>query len=187
MSSHHIIRENQEPALLIQDFKALDLESFGQLLEWSPTIVTDNENVDSLLAEGIKIDVLFSNQEGHLLQEHTKLLTYDTDFLRAALAYLIEHKHKAVNILSSYIPEVLYLLAKRINIVLFSNHKRYVFVQSSFEKWKPQGEFIYLDQKFIKSYQGLDYISDGVFRTVEDGFIKLEFSTVDFVLLGEDL
>jgi len=187
MSSHHVIRENQEPALLIQDFYALDLESIGQILEWSPTLVTDFNNVDCLLAEGIKVDVLFAHTAVETTQEHTKIQVLKSDFLSDGLSYLIAHNHAAVNILSDTIPAVLFTYAKDINIVLFYKQRRYIFVRSFFEKWKPKGEKIYIHEKYLKSFQGLNYIESGVFETINDGFIQIAFNTEDYVLIGENL
>ncbi|MFD2144372.1 hypothetical protein [Mucilaginibacter antarcticus] len=39
MSSHHIVREKQEPALLVLGLDGFDEEQLGQLLEWSPTLM----------------------------------------------------------------------------------------------------------------------------------------------------
>ena len=39
MSSHHIVRERQEPALLITDVYSIDPELVGQLLEWSLSLI----------------------------------------------------------------------------------------------------------------------------------------------------
>jgi hypothetical protein len=39
MSSHHIVKEKQEPALYIHHFGNFDEEYLGQLLEWSPTLL----------------------------------------------------------------------------------------------------------------------------------------------------
>ncbi|RZK41505.1 MAG: thiamine pyrophosphokinase, partial [Pedobacter sp.] len=39
MSSHHIVREKQEPALYIHQLGNFDEEKLGQLLEWSPTVL----------------------------------------------------------------------------------------------------------------------------------------------------
>lgn len=187
MSSHHVIRENQEPALLIQDFHALDLESIGQLLEWSPTIIVNQDSVENLLVEEIKVDVVFAKEELPALQEYTKVVAYEGSFVEQALNYLIEKNHKAVNILCDYIPEDLNPLAERINIVLFYAQKRFVFVQNAFEKWKPKGELIYVEEKYLKSFQGLNHKSNGIFETIQDGFVQLEFNTSDFVLLGEEI
>ena len=39
MSSHHIVRDDQEPALIIANGAACSIELLGQLLEWSPLVV----------------------------------------------------------------------------------------------------------------------------------------------------
>jgi hypothetical protein len=56
MSSHHIIREHQEPALYVHDWKESFRDIFGQLCEWSPKIYT-NANTDLILRDlGVKVD-----------------------------------------------------------------------------------------------------------------------------------
>lgn len=57
MSSHHIIREKQEPALIIANGEACSMEILGQLLEWSPTVVVLDGAIKRVLDLGIKIDV----------------------------------------------------------------------------------------------------------------------------------
>ena len=39
MSSHHIVKEKQEPALYIHQLGDFNEEFLGQLLEWSPTVI----------------------------------------------------------------------------------------------------------------------------------------------------
>lgn len=187
MSSHHVVRENQEPALLVQDFNAIDVESLGQILEWSPTIITDDDNLDFFLSEGIKVDVVFSNNINPFLQEQTKVLPTQGSFVEEALQYLIDNHYKAVNMLSPVLDITLSRYASAINIVLFYDTKRYVFVRSKFEKWKSVGELIYISDSYIKSFQGLDFIQAGVFRTQQDGFFQIEFNTDDYVVVGENI
>src|SRR5690606_40296637 len=74
MSSHHIVRENQEPALLVEDFAALSEEYLGQLLEWSPTIITSLENLDYFLTRDIKVDILYGVEKISEAQEEIKYL-----------------------------------------------------------------------------------------------------------------
>lgn len=187
MSSHHVVRENQEPALLIQDFQALDLEFLGQLLEWSPTILCNEESLDYLISEGIKVDVVLTNNASTSVQEHTKIHSFEGDFVENALNYLYKHNHKAVNILSDHFPTCLPTSAQDINIVLFYQEKRFVRVQSKFEKWKPKGERVYVEGKQLKSFQGLSHVGKDIFEVEQDGFVSLEFNTSDFVFIGEDL
>ncbi len=189
MSSHHIVRENQEPALLVASSDAINDEGLGQLLEWSPTILTDIENVDHLLALEIKVDIVFGKAPIQGLQEATKIVPLDNsaDFLDSGLHYLIANNFKAVNILTDSIPILINRYAEKINIVLFCQRRRYVFVRHQFEKWMPKGDKMYIDESTLKSFQGLDYVHTGVFETTADGFVTLEFSTDSYVLVGEDM
>ena len=187
MSSHHIVRENQEPALIVQDINVLDSEFLGQLLEWSPTIISDRSNFDTLLSQDIKVDVLFSDITISSIQEHVKVILLQSDFLTDSLHYLISKNHKAVNILCSQLPDNIYLFADKINIVIFTPSLRSIFVRKSFEKWKPKGDKIFVDEKSLVSFVGLNALGNNVFETIADGFVQLYVNTDDFVLIGEEL
>lgn len=187
MSSHHIVRENQEPALLIRDFNVLDLESLGQLLEWSPTIITDDRNLDFFLAEGIKVDVIIGEDGGKPLQDSTKSIPGKKGLLVAGLDYLVSNNFNAVNILATEVPDGVEHYLDRINIVVFTKEWRYIYVNQSFEKWKPQGDKIFVDEFVVKSFQGLERVEDNIFTTIEDGFVRLEFDRSDFVIIGEEI
>jgi thiamine pyrophosphokinase len=63
MSSHHIIREGQEPALLITAFHPTDSELIGQLLEWSPTVIITETAAQACANAAIKVDKLVSTLE----------------------------------------------------------------------------------------------------------------------------
>lgn len=187
MSSHHIVKENQEPALLILDFQALHRGLLDQLLEWSPTIIVDEYSVDFLLSAEIKVDVVFSNKELPFLQAQTKLLSIDDSYLGTALSYLVSKSYPAVNILCTRIDPLLMNFASAINIVAYCDNKRHVFVQGHYEKWKPKGEKVYVNPRLINSQLGLIPIEADTFETKNDGFFRLEFNATDFVCIGEDI
>ena len=63
MSSHHIVRENQEPALVIADMSALPVEWPQQLLEWSPTVTVFDSAVEAVRNLGIKLDVVITKPD----------------------------------------------------------------------------------------------------------------------------
>ncbi|NGF55314.1 thiamine diphosphokinase [Parapedobacter sp. SGR-10] len=186
MSSHHIVRENQEPALLITSARNLAGELLGQLLEWSPTIITDTQNLDYLLALGIKVDVVFGDVPA-VRQDSIQQISIEQGFPEDAMHYLVSKGFKAVNMWSDNIHEDLSSFAGQINIVLFCADRRYVCVKGQFEKWLPKNETVYFDEAYIKSFQGVEYVNKGTFRTVADGFMTLEFSTDSYVWIGEDL
>lgn len=188
MSSHHIVRENQEPALLVGHFHALSPDYLGQILEWSPTIVTDEYNLDFFLADEIKVDVLFSNGDIKIAQDQINQQQINTKFLEDALSFLLDKKYKAVNILTNSLDlDVLKKFANAINIVVFNESKRFVLVKNTYEKWKPKGDKVFVGEQYIKSFQGLNFVEPGVFEVDQDGFITLEFNSNDFVAVGEDI
>lgn len=185
MSSHHIVRENQEPALIMASIDALDEENVGQLLEWSPTILTNDHTLDFLLARGIKVDVLFTAQQDAPVQEQIKLQPIAVDFIVEALEYLVAHHYKAVNVVCDSVHPAFFRFAASINLVVFAAGKRMAFVQHDFEKWKPKGERIYVEESRLKSLVGLRKVTDDVFETEQDGFFYLGFNTDDFVIVAE--
>jgi len=189
MSSHHIVRENQEPALLVLNPTAISQEDLGQLLEWSPTIITAEESVEALSSREIKIDILFAKNAVELPQEHIKLITYQSDFLAEALAYLVDKQYKAVNILGTLqqVP-LIFDYADRINMVFLAEQRRIILAKSGYEKWKVQGESIYLYNELQElSVLGLKAITAAEYETTADGFFSLTFTSPKYGLLGENL
>ena len=63
MSSHHIVKENQEPALLILNTEAIPFEKLQELLEWSPTVIVTESSLEKAVGWGIKIDVVLAAAE----------------------------------------------------------------------------------------------------------------------------
>ena len=63
MSSHHIVKENQEPALLILNTETIRFEKTQELLEWSPTVIVTEACLEKALGWGIKIDVVLAPAE----------------------------------------------------------------------------------------------------------------------------
>lgn len=108
MSSHHIVRQNQEPALIIANGQACDYELLGQLLEWSPFIVVLDGALSRVLDLGIHFDVVLGDFDSITHSDRIKVealgikLQYSPDQektdLQKGLDYLIENKHSAVNI-----------------------------------------------------------------------------------------
>lgn len=191
MSSHHIVRENQEPALLIEDLFLIDEENLGQLLEWSPTIVIEEETIDLLDARGYKFDIVFTRNAINESQENLKVISYDIHFLKAAIEYLILHHYKAVNIITDQLDIDSYQsYLEHINIVLLSKGVRYYFVTTGFTKWKPAGERIHMAGLGMNEniqYEGLIKIGDNEYEMEKDGLFALKFSQVKYILIGEKI
>ncbi|GAC1303692.1 MAG: hypothetical protein NVSMB24_10070 [Mucilaginibacter sp.] len=89
MSSHHVVREKQEPALLVLSLDNFPDEMLGQLLEWSPTVICTQQTAEALVAYGIKIDWIVGPHNNNDLQSDVRFLPTGKDSpLGAALKYL---------------------------------------------------------------------------------------------------
>ncbi len=126
MSSHHIVREKQEPALLILGMDYFDPELLGQLLEWSPTVIATLQVAEKLNSLEIKVDRVISETTLGNLQSDVKHIPINGDkALQAALQFLVSEGYMAVNIvtdefaLTDYEP-----LVTQINLVLYNQHKK---------------------------------------------------------------
>lgn len=151
MSSHHIIREDQEPALVIDDASAENSESIQQLLEWSPTVIVTERALEQIISRGIKIDLVIA-LEKHVealkisLQDQfpVKILTSpsEKEALETALHFLTASRQKAVNVVSSVMLESFENFTS-LDVAVIQNGKRWVFIRTGhFEKWLPAGTSI---------------------------------------------
>ena len=108
MSSHHIVRDEQEPALIIANGQSCSFELLGQLLEWSPVVMVLDGAIHRVLELGIKIDIVLGdfdkveNWDELLANQQPVTVVHTPDQnktdLEKGLDYLIAKGHKAVNI-----------------------------------------------------------------------------------------
>jgi thiamine pyrophosphokinase len=180
MSSHHIIREKQEPALLILGLNNFTDELLGQLLEWSPTIMVTSDTAEQLNSMGIKYDVLVGDIETRdNYQADIKYIPQgNNDAELAALKYLLANGYPAVNVVTDNLNLEHYkAYAERINIVIFHNYQKIYPVKSGFTKWKPEGELISLPVNASGlHFTGLQNLGESIYQTVADGFFTISFN-----------
>jgi thiamine pyrophosphokinase len=189
MSSHHIVREKQEPALLVLGMDNFSNELLGQLLEWSPTVFATEKTAEIINANGIKIDWIIADKQNDYLQSDVKYLPAGTDGLcEAALKYLITNSYPAVNIITDDLQLKDYLFfADKINLVIFYNDQKVYAVSSGFSKWKPKGEIIdILTHPNELHCSGLKSLGNHRFKTTHDGFFSLQFDQ-PFLFIAESL
>ncbi|MBX2965239.1 MAG: hypothetical protein KF845_03770 [Cyclobacteriaceae bacterium] len=180
MSSHHVVKEDQEPALLIADASATPFPVVQELLEWSPTIIVLEQALPDVLLWGIKIDVVIcrqNNVDRHVTtlndQAPVKVLSHpdNENPLPTACYFLIAAKYCAVNVLGAGF-EMLEPFAAHLDVVTFCEHKRWLYVRNGkFEKWITRGAKILFPPTVI-SVDGLDAngvaANDGTIRIVSD-------------------
>jgi hypothetical protein len=192
MSSHHFVKEGQEPALLIAE--ALSFELAEPLLEWAPLVVVCDAALDNVFHWGIKIDVVLgeathvgSLQDKMMEQAPVKIHSYqrDEDPLESALHFLIASKNTAVNIMTVDVKSKLHLSKKfpQIQIVLMDHDYKWSLHTHPFEKWVPAGTSLLIhpydpSQKF--TFTGL--ISEGEHVTATaDGLIGIESDNIFWI------
>lgn len=190
MSSHHIVRENQEPALFIAHPNCLDEEYLNQLLEWSPTIITLAEHYEGLKSREIKIDVILDNQglEEGILEENMLLVPYSDNFITPLFSYLKAKKNFAVNILTADIqldPYSSYLADFNIN--LLNNNGKTMFLKS-YEKWLPEGFNLKIEKhkEPFSEQHNLSLKGDQCYVVLQDGFVTIP-NQENFFIITEEL
>jgi thiamine pyrophosphokinase len=189
VSSHHIVREKQEPALLILSMETFDPELFGQLLEWSPTVITTLDVAEKLNSLGIKVDRILTDNEGNDIQSDVKYIpTNGFTSAQTALQFLVAENYMAVNIVTdkptltdfeTFVPHI--------NLVILHQQKKTYPISPGFTKWLPAGEVITLySQPDDLTTSGLSPAGMGQYETIADGVIKLEFAG-SFVFISETI
>ncbi len=156
MSSHHIVKEDQEPALFILSAEALSFEKIQELLEWSPTVLVAEWEVSEVKAWGIKIDVVLCAEpnleklkEELADQAPIKFITFHSaeDCLSTGMYFLLAAKYKAVNMLCNTTDSFSFLSTfHTIAIDAFMDNQKWSFIQKAkFEKWVEAGTnfFVY--------------------------------------------
>ncbi|HTH83043.1 MAG TPA: hypothetical protein VL490_08920 [Mucilaginibacter sp.] len=189
MSSHHIVREKQEPALLVLGMDNFDDELLGQLLEWSPTLIATPVVAEKLISNGIKIDLIITDEMDEDLQSDVKQLSVNGQTAAlSALNYLINKGYPAVNIvtdefnINEYLP-----FTSKINLVIFYDRQKIYAITPGFSKWKPAHEIItLLSVPEGLQITGLEKISQNTYKTAADGFFTMQFEGQN-ILIAEQL
>jgi thiamine pyrophosphokinase len=154
MSSHHIVRDDQEPALIIANGAQCSNELLGQLLEWSPLVIVLDSAIDRVLELNIKVDVLLGdfddnfNPEIYAAKQFPLEIVHTPDQnktdLEKAFDYLIAKGHKAVNVVwatgkraDHTITNITNIVAYRneLKIVILDDHSKVFLLPKRYEKW----------------------------------------------------
>jgi thiamine pyrophosphokinase len=186
MSSHHIVKEKQEPALYIHELDSFNDEHLGQLLEWSPTVVVWSEEYEKVASLGIKIDVVVGDLVSSVEpQENLKVIPCRRKGLDDALEFLVKEKYPAVNVISNlskfddltcYLPDI--------NLVLFTERSKHYPIKNGFSVWKPAGTVFLIDIIAYFEADNLMQVESGEFVVVEDGLVTFRFQA-PYLFVGE--
>ena len=158
MSSHHIVREKQEPALLIANGQACHPELLGQLLEWSPYVVVLDRAILRVMDMGLKADVLLGDFDRDLDLEAIRAEQYPIEIIDApdqnktdldkGIEFLIERGFPAVNIVWATGRRMDHTITNLTNIVRYKSQIKITIIDDHsvvyplmerFEKWYAKG------------------------------------------------
>jgi hypothetical protein len=153
MSSHHFVKEGQEPALLIMS--NVSMERTQPLLEWSPLILVAAEALEKVLSWGIRVDavVLSHHDEQYVRQRLSEfqavdliLITNNDDLLPACVGFATRRLHSELNILCHHLEEVLSYMRHTdvMRMTVLADDYRWIFARS-YRKWVSAGTLFKID------------------------------------------
>lgn len=184
MSSHHFVKEDQEPALVIADTGGVQLSVVQELLEWSPTVVVLERSLDEVRSWGIKIDVVVCSEnqvknQVELLKNQApiKILSHSIKEspLDTALYFLSAGKYRAVNVVGSEV-DALKTFTEHFDLVTFTSGIRWSFARDGkFEKWLVKGTALMVKENGIE-FTTIDGLDDKM-NVIRDGMVRLKCET----------
>ena len=198
MSSHHIVRDEQEPAILITDVKRSYWPVIDQLLGWIPTVIVDEVCVNDVLLKGFKIDIVICQEENlisltELLQNQQPikfLLKQEKTVHEVAVAYLLDRGYKGVNIFGGFDAINSLSINHLITAIWYDVEYRYVLSnKKTYQKWMTANNAFCLlsiesDQQFVIENANKDD-NTNLYRCSSDGKVMISFNQ-DF-WIGEQL
>jgi thiamine pyrophosphokinase len=163
MSSHHIVLDAQEAALIVANGEACSDDLLDQLLEWSPFVMILDGALERYVLKDKVFDVFLGDFDGRKVDELGSVLPAQVEIvhvpeqdktdLEKGIEFLIKKGHKAVNILwatgrrsDHYLNNISILgrYLSQIDLVMIDAHSVIFPVRSGFKKYYPAGTNISL-------------------------------------------
>ncbi|MFK7049013.1 Thiamine pyrophosphokinase [Flavobacterium columnare] len=192
MSSHHIVRDDQEPALIIANGAECSRVLLDQLLEWSPFVIVLDSAIERVLNLDIKVDVLLGDFDRNFNADSYKEKQYPLEIihtpdqnktdLEKAFDYLISKGHQAVNVVwatgkrADHTFTNITSIARykeELKIVILDDYSKIHLLPPKFEKWYTKGSIISLIP--IGEVKGIS--SKNLFYALNDDTLTLGFRT----------
>lgn len=156
MSSHHFVREGQEPALFILDQTSFSI--IEPLLEWAPLVMVAENAVELVLSWGIKIDTVIRRDRSlHELEQllenqfPVEVIAIENQMVAAVLGIIEAKGHVGINIVGQRSDEVLEIIENfdgNLQVNLLASHQKWSFIKhGSYEKWLQPGTTITIRTK----------------------------------------
>lgn len=164
MSSHHIVRDNQEPALIIANGEECSYSLLSQLLEWIPYVLVLDGAIHRVLERQIRMDAWLGDFDSSLNKEISHELEFahvevvhapdqeKTD-LQKGIEFLVQKGFSAVNIIWASGKRVDHALnnlltlpqySDQITITVLDDWSKSFILPKSFRKWYPRNTILSL-------------------------------------------
>lgn len=196
MSSHHFVKEGQEPALVIME--ALELNRVEPLLEWVPLVIVSDVVLEDVTMWGIKIDVVVNaviprDQINEILSDQFPLQIIPVksfeNSITAILNFLSAREQAAVNFLMTPSAEHFILLEKfqEMNINIISDSEKWSLCHAHFNKWMAAKSTLFIRETGSNNALNLEglTLTDGQAISHQDGVVSIRSSAPFWV--GEPL
>ncbi|MCC5920587.1 MAG: hypothetical protein LAT68_10695 [Cyclobacteriaceae bacterium] len=183
MSSHHFVREGQEPGILILNYHESLGESLGQLLEWSTGLYLTESALSNFPAELIKVDGVILRKETTSLVDTfpppIELINAPTSRqLEVGIRHFKEKKYPGIYLFahSDIIPQLEEWVSEHFSITLINQDGKGNRLTDIHKKWYAQGQFI-RSVSNLQEYPNL--IKVGMidkmhqYEVKEEGFVKI--------------
>ncbi len=182
MSSHHFVKEKQEPALLILSDSSFEKDILEQLLEWSPIVIVEDKCLLQLNHEPIKIDYVL--QTDLKLEEIESWISFQDNVriidssnavnkIKFLINILEREDNQALSIIghSPIQEEVLKSDEFKMNIIFYSNEYKTYIKYEHFKKWKEIGSLFDIIAENISTKNLLQ--ENSLYKVIEDGTVEI--------------
>ncbi|HLT73532.1 MAG TPA: hypothetical protein VKZ68_00560 [Ohtaekwangia sp.] len=148
MSSHHFVKEGQEPALFILD--SVPFSEVSELLEWAPLLIITEDVLDAALSWSVKIDVVICSP-GHQESVYARLQHQlpvevqsipQSDWIKSGVDYLQKTGYSNIHLLTQRRGDVFTTIDKAEAmpyVTIFENGVRWLRTKA-YRKWVVAGQ-----------------------------------------------
>jgi hypothetical protein len=195
MSSHHFVREGQEPALLV--LEATSYSDAEGMLEWAPLVVVSEDALQDVLLWGIKIDVVICRpqNEGNLTleladQAPIRIFSAGLDLAESSLLFLSGSGQNAVSVmvkeLSDDLRTKIERFASKTQVTVRMPGQKCSFIPSgNYKKWYQSGAILEFSDGAMPGKLKAVSLSLSRFELTDDQWISIENSAPFWI--AEDL
>ncbi len=201
MSSHHFVKEFQEPALLILSLEEKSIEKLESLLEWAPYVIVHENVFADILNREIKIDAVLCQKVNrelilNLIEMQWNIELFEivpTDnLIQKSLNIIEKNGGRNLNVFDTKntltIDFQLFESASSQIIIFSDTFKWHLPNELKFEKWLPeqtQLKFKLGENQILEIEGKYNQLSASEIRTTVDGLITIRSKQNKKWLIGE--